>query len=311
MNVGIFYSSISNWQAPTSQHKTGTLKEFALGVKACGDTPVSHKDPSGVIENMDAAVILGYAIDKGFRHKIITNLKSKNIPIIFLDSNIFVYGKKDLRCYRYSVNGIYPTDGEYFLSLPRDSSKLNRILSMHDIEIKPWRQNGSHILILGQRTTSWNMLNRNILEWVTTTIEKIKQITDRPIRVRLHPGDLENNTSNINKLQKRFGNSITISTKLNNQNIINDFEDAWCSVGYNSTPNCASIMNGIPVYLEDPNNSWAKDVAFTDLNLIENPPMPDRTDWLHTIAHIHHTSEEITSGAYWRKYKEFYKTPVG
>lgn len=310
MNVGIFYSSITNWQAPASKHKTDTLKEFAVGVQACGDKTILYKDPNSAIKDMDAALILGYSKDSGHRFKMIKTLRSRKIPIIFVDSNIFVYAKKDLRCYRYSVNGVYPTDGEYFLSMPRDPSKLDKILSLHSAEVKPWRKDGEHILILGQRTSSWNMFDRNIFEWMTTTIDRIKQITDRPIRVRFHPGDLENNVTNLTKLNKRYGNSITISGKLNNQTITNDLQNAWCSVGYNSTPNCASIINGVPVYVEDPDHSWAKDIAFTDLNQIVDPPMPDRTEWLHKIAHIHHMSEEILSGAYWHKYKNFYSNPT-
>ncbi len=280
------------------------MTDFGLGVIAAGDEIVEFKDHGTKIQNLDAGFVLGYTLGDNFRSKIINNLKSRNIPVIYIDSNIFVYGKKDTHCFRYSIHGVYPTDGEYFLSLPYDPLKLDKILAIHDIQVKPWRQNGTNILILGQRTEGWNMLGLNGLKWLYKIIERVKEHTDRPIVVRLHPGDSTYNNTNIHKLRKRYGNDIHITK---NSNIRDDLVNTWCCVGYNSTPNCVSIIEGVPVYLDEPTHSWARDMAFTDLSLIESPPMPDRMEWLHKIAHIHHTGDEIIQGVYWNKFKTFYK----
>jgi hypothetical protein len=68
------------------------------------------------------------------------------------------------------------------------------------------------------------------------------------------------------------------------------------------------VIEGIPVYLDNSLNSWAREMAFTNLTQLEDPPLPDRTAWLHKIAHIHWSNEEISSGKYWERFKNFYKS---
>lgn len=304
MKVGIFFTSITDWSL--NPQKTNTMKNFGVGVEACGDEVFYYKQEGQKFHDLDAAVILGYSLGDSFRSRLIHKLRNRNIHTIFIDSDIFVYGKKDVGCYRYSVNGVYPNEGEYFCSLASDTTKLDKILNLHNLKVKPWRQNGTHILILGQRHTSWNMLGNNHTEWLLDIIKRIRQFTSRPIRVRLHPGDTSNRPKLIRILQENFDNTIQFSSHLTHQNISDDMIDAWCCVGYNSTPTCVSALNGIPIYLDAPLTSWATDVGFTDISQIENPITPDRTDWLHKIANIHHTNDEIVQGVYWSKFKNFY-----
>jgi hypothetical protein len=303
MKVGIFYSSISNIHK--ALHKQQLMDFFRAGVLACGDKVKDFKSRYQDISGLDAGFILGYTLENNYRRKIIDTLKLQKSAIIYVDSNIFSYGRNTHQFHRYSVNSIYPTDGEYFLAKDLDRSKLSQIMDYHRLELKPWRENGEHILLLGQRTMSWNMLNRNGLDWLIGMIKKLRKYTDRKIVVRLHPGDHTYNIENRKKITELFNKSnVEISSS---ENIKEDLINAWCSVGYNSTSNCASVIEGIPVYLDDPLNSWAKDVCFDKLDLIEKPEMPDRDEWLHKIANIHWGNYEIQDGTYWRKFKKFYR----
>ena len=76
-------------------------------------------------------------------------------------------------------------------------------------------------------------------------------------------------------------------------------------MGINSTPNVVAAIEGIPGYVEDPIHSWAKDVAFTDITQLENPPLPDRTDWIDKIANIHWSNDEVKSGQLWAVIKSY------
>lgn len=302
MKVGIFYSSISNIHK--ALHKQQLMDFFRAGVLACGDRVKDFKSRYQDINGLDAGFILGYTLENNYRRKIIDTLKLQKSAIIYVDSNIFSYGRNTHQFHRYSVNSIYPTDGEYFLGKELDETKLSKIMEYHRLDLKPWRENGEHILLLGQRTMSWNMLNRNGLDWLIGMIKKLRKYTDRKIVVRLHPGDHTYNIENRKKLTELFNKSnVEISSS---ENIKEDLINAWCSVGYNSTSNCASVIEGIPVYLDDPLNSWAKDVCFDKLDLIEKPEMPNRDEWLHKIANIHWGNYEIQDGIYWRKFKKFY-----
>lgn len=299
MRVGIFYTSY----AP-NPNKTLLMDCFKQGVKANGDTAIDFTVQSQEIKDIDAAFILGYSVEKNFRRKIIETCINKEITPIYVDSNIFVYGTADTHYYhRYSVKGIFMNDGEYVLGRASDPVRTNQILKYHKINVKPWRTSGDYILILGQRTKSWNFREGDGLQWIFDIIPRVKKFSDRKIKVRLHPGDSKNNYKNINALKERFGNTIIISK---DTHIKTDLEKAWCSVGFNSTPNCVSAIEGVPVYIDDPNTCWAKDVAFTNLSFLENPPTPERSTWLDKLALIHWNTTEIRNGEFWKNFKKFY-----
>jgi hypothetical protein len=304
MNVGIFYSSIRNFHK--FPHKTALMDVFRNGVTVNGDIAIEFKSevPVSNIPALNAGFILGYTLEKNYRKQLIDFLRARKSKIIYVDSNIFSYGKSAHHYHRYSVDGVYPTDGEYFLGPEIDRSRWDTISKFHKIELKPWRQKGEHILLLGQRTLSWNMLGLNGLDWIIDIIRRIRALTDRKIVVRLHPGDTKKNPENRDKINQYFHrNNVIISY---NDDIRADLQNAWCSVGYNSTPNCVSAIEGVPVYIDEPKNSWAKGVAFESLDQINNPPTFDREEWIHRLSNIHWNNDEINQGMYWRKFKKFY-----
>jgi hypothetical protein len=105
-------------------------------------------------------------------------------------------------------------------------------------------------MILCQRPKGWNMFGNNQEAWLDNMIENIRRHSQRPIMVRMHPGD-GHRFKAIEKLQKRYGPSITISE---HANIREALVNCWCTVGYNSTPNVVSAIEGIPGYVEDPDS---------------------------------------------------------
>ena len=138
-------------------------------------------------------------------------------------------------------------------------------------------------------------------KWLDIALAKIRQHSGRPIMIRLHPGD-GSRFKQIEKIQKKYGTTIAIST---HDNIQDALGNCWCTVGINSTPNVVALIEGIPGYIEDPKHSWAKDVAFTDIAQIENPPLPDRTEWINKIANIHWSNDEVKSGKLWAMIKTY------
>jgi hypothetical protein len=297
MKVGIFYNSISN--PAKFSNKVMLMDNFAEGVRVNDDIVVDFRDNKLPNTDLDAGFVLGYTLEDNFRKKIITQLASKNIPSIFVDSNILHYARPEHEWHRYSLNSVYPDTGTYFFK-DYDKEKWNQFSKWHNVELKPWRTTGTHILVLAQRPKGFNMFTDQD-EWLANTIATIRKYTTRPIMVRMHPRD-GTRFKQIEKLQKRYGNSITISE---HENIKDALVDCWCSVGYASTPNVVSAIEGIPVYVEEPTKSWAKDVCFTDLSQIETPSMPDRDAWVHKIANIHWSNSEVKSGLLWSAIKRY------
>lgn len=298
MKVGIFYNSISN--PAKFSNKVMLMDNFKAGVLANGDSIIEYKDNQLPNQQLDAGFVLGYTLEDNFRKKIIDQLKANKVPAVFVDSNILHYARQEHEWHRYSLNSVYPTKGIYFFN-DLDQSKWNVYSNWHRMSMQPWRISGDHVLILCQRPKGWNMFGNDQDQWLDKTISKIKKYVDRRIRVRMHPGD-GTKEKQIEKLKKRYGYDIEISTA---DNIRQDLVNCWCAVGYNSTPNVVAALEGVPVYLEDPKNSWAADVAFTDLSQIVDPPTPDRSEWIHKIANIHWSNEEVKTGVLWSAIKSY------
>jgi hypothetical protein len=301
MKVGIFYNSISN--PAKFSNKVMLMDNFAAGVRACGDEVVEYRNNTLPDQPLDAGFVLGYTLEDNFRKKIIDSLRSQKSHRIFVDSNILHYAKSEHEWHRYSLNSVYPNAGVYFFN-ELNQQKWNTYSNWHNAPIKPWRTgaNGQHILILCQRPKGWNMFGNDQDLWLEKVIDKIRKIDrKRPIRVRMHPGDGAKQKQ-IDKLTKRYGNGIEIS---NNTNIREDLINCWCTVGYNSTPNVVARIEGVPGYIEDAQHSWAKDVSFYNLEQILDPVLPDRQQWLHTIANIHWSNQEVVDGHLWNSIRSY------
>jgi len=275
------------------------MDNFAQGVRSQGDSVIDFRDNTLPNQKLDAGFVLGYTLEDNFRKKIIDQLRLQKVPAIFVDSNILHYGRKEHEWHRYSLGSVYPNSGTYFFD-NLDTNKWNTFSSWHGVDLKPWRTAGKHILVLCQRPKGFNMFTDQEV-WLDKTVAKIRKHSRRPIMIRMHPGD-GTRFKQIEKIQKKYGTSVIISE---HENIRDALVNCWCTVGINSTPNVVAAIEGIPGYVEDPSRSWAADVAFNDLALIETPPMPDRSEWIHKIANIHWSNDEVRSGALWSAIKKY------
>jgi hypothetical protein len=298
VRVGIFYNSISN--PGKFSNKVMLMDNFQQGVLANGDTVIEYRDNRLPDQKLDAGFVLGYTLEDNFRKKIIDVLRNNNTPQIFVDSNILHYSRKEHEWHRYSLNSVYPSNGVYFFN-QLEKDKWETYSKWHDVKLIPWRTNGDHIIIFCQRPKGWNLFGNDQDLWLQKTIETIRKYSQRAIRVRMHPGDGDKNKQ-IEKLDKRYSKTISISQE---ENIRDALKNCWCGIGYNSTPTSVAAIEGIPVYVTDPVNSWASDIAFTDLAQIENPPLPDREEWINKIANIHWSNHEVKSGKLWAAIKAY------
>lgn len=297
MKVGIFYNSISN--PAKFSNKVMLMDNFKQGVLLSGDEIIEYKENRLPNQTLDAGFVLGYTLEDNFRKKIIDYLRSQKSHSIFVDSNILHYARQEHEWHRYSLNSVYPDSGVYFFD-ELDKSKWETYSAWHNVNLKPWREHGEHILILCQRPKGFNMFTDQD-QWLNKTVDKIRKISERPIMIRMHPGD-GSRFKQIEKIQKQYGNTVIIS---DHENIKDALDNCWVTVGINSTPNVVAAIEGIPGYIEDQRRSWAADVAFTELEKINNPPLVDRTHWVEKIANIHWSNEEVKSGKLWRTIKKY------
>ena len=288
-----------------NQHKVEILERFIAGVNAQGDEGIIHTGTDLI--DCDVAMIQGWSHDHGkrnahlqLREAVYQHQKSQSRHTLIVDSNLFNYcvPQTPVTYHRYSFNGVFPTTGNYFADTV-DPQRWHSISQNTGIVLKPWRSRGNHVLICTQRHGGWSMRGLSVIDWLNQTVRTIRRYTQRPIVVRGHPGDKQAPTY----LAVR-GAAWRVST---NQSILADFNNAHAVITYNSSPGVAAAIEGIPVFVTDPEpkHSQALPVANTDLALIENPAMPERQQWIERLAMCHWNLDELSSGVSWQHVKGF------
>ena len=297
--VRIFYAGIP--AKNTNLEKARVLDNFFLGVR---DKTDAKQILTPNWEPCDLAVMQGWVHKNSgktphlmFRKEIIDRQKSIGAQTLAIDSNLFLYkDPTNKKTYlRFSLNDVFPITGNYFTD-EIDPSRWQQIKNDIGIDVKPWRETGNHILICLQRNGGWSMGGLDVMLWLHQTIKRIRQYSDRLIVVRGHPGD----KSTKNYLHLNIPN-VTISK---NSSISSDLQNAWATITYNSSPGVASAIEGVPIFVTDPNPkiSQAYDVCNTDLSLIENPILHSdntRQQWLEKISMSHFNFADLATGKAW------------
>lgn len=281
------------------------LDNFCQGVTASGDISIAHRGMNPV--NCDVALVQGFVHEQGksaphlnLRKQVIDLQKQNNKRSLIVDSNLFLYADPgNTKTYlRYSFDGVFPTTGFYF-DKDIDPTRWLKIANSLGIRLKPYRTSGNHILICLQRNGGWSMRGIDSIDWLHQTISQLKTHTDRPIIVRNHPGDKK--TKQLLQLNIP---KVTISTQ---ERLIDDLKNAWATVVYNSSPSVASLIEGIPVFLTDPQpfHSQTFGIANTNLSQIENPILPERQEWIEKLSMCHWNFEELRSGEAWNFFRQY------
>jgi hypothetical protein len=299
--VRIYYAGIPSKNKKLE--KELVLRNFHLGVSNNQSVEVKTMD----WQLSDLAVIQGWVHENSggaahlkFRREIINKQKLNNKSVLAIDSNLFLYrdSRNSKQYLRFSLNDIFPPTGNYFTDQV-DPQRWQQIKTDIGFDLQPWRTKGSNILICLQRNGGWSMKNINVVDWCNNTISQLRKYTDRPIVVRIHPGDRR-----ANEYIKYVNKDVEIS---NNTTLLEDLTKAWATITYNSSPGVASAIEGVPVFVTDPNPriSQAYDVANTDLSKIESPQTFERQQWIEKLSMCHFNFNDLRAGVAWNIIKEY------
>jgi len=266
------------------------MESFYQSLQSVGED-ISKISYPNFDDTCDAAVIWSYLWDGKNKEQIFNHYRSKNINVIIME----VGGLERNVYWKIGLNGINRAAEFGNYNCPSDRwEKLN-------IKLKPWKNEGEHIILCGQneRSAAWPN-NLKMSAWVTDTIKQIRSVSDRPIIVRPHPraqiSGLEITQSNVTIVRPEYMGGY------------DDFDypkalkEAWAVVSYNSNPAMEAVFNGIPVFVDETSLSY--EVGNTDLLDIENPKKPDRTQWSHNLAYIEWNVQEIEQGLPWQRIKK-------
>jgi len=205
-------------------------------------------------------------------------------PVIVLE----VGGIKRSTTWKVGLNGI---NRDAYFGPDSNNSDRHRLLGL---SLKPWHTDGEYILLCGQHDKSlqWQGMPP-MSNWFLDTYDEIRKHTQRPIIFRPHPRcrlpEIERGLRHVYRQEPRHVNGTYDSFDMG-------FNDIHCTISYSSNPGIHSIIEGVPAFVST--HSLAYDVA-NDIDFlqdIENPVMPDRTQWLNDYAHTEYTIEEISQG---------------
>lgn len=141
------------------------------------------------------------------------------------------------------------------------------------IELKPWRTDGTHVLLLGQRGFGHPRVAPP-RDWAQSAARRLHAMTSRPVRVRDHPG---------NEPAQRPLEA--------------DLEGCWCVVTWGSGAAIKAICAGVPVFSDW--RQWVGAPAASMLSdSVEAPMRCDgcRERMLDRLAWLQHTVAEIATG---------------
>lgn len=155
---------------------------------------------------------------------------------------------------------------------PVDYDRLARL----DIEIRPWRRGGAHILLCPPDRVYARREGFCAVAWERNITAELRRHTDRPIRVRYREGAERNPVA-----------------------LADDLSGAWALVTHQSNAAVEALVLGYPVFVTG--LCAARAMAETDLARIESPRRPrDRERWAALLASRQWTFEEIAAGTAWR-----------
>ena len=267
------------WTQYGALNSKPVFEAFAEGCKRLGHT-VTTNDTNG-IDVIWSVLWNGRMLGN---EKIYHTNKKLGKPTIVLEVGGIVRGTT----WKVGLDGINRT--AYFGDKDNDRTRADNL----GLVCKPWRSNGDFILICGQHDKSlqWQEMPR-MSNWFLDTYDQIRKVTDRPILFRPHPRcRLEHIERGLRHVHRQEPKQL-IGTY---DDFDIGFNDVWATVSYSSNPGIHSIIEGVPAFVSP--SSLAYDVG-NDIDFwhdIEDPLMPDRTQWLNDYAWTEFTIEEISQG---------------
>jgi hypothetical protein len=189
----------------------------------------------------------------------------------YIDTGYFGNGRKKLyhRVTKNSMQNIGPV-----LDRPADRFEAT------GMSLTKFRR-GSSILLCPPSAKAMAFYELDLDEWLTTTINTIKQYTDRPIITRIKKGRAERVTTD------------TMEMALS--------RDVHCLVTFNSIAATEALLLGKPAFTLGPNA--AQSLCLSDLSKIETPYIPTLDEvhhWACHLAYAQFTVDEMRSGLAWR-----------
>lgn len=254
------------------------------------------------ISDVDVGVIFGSGKPRENLHHLVRNRvkeHAKNHIVIetpLLNRKIVKASTHDY--YRIGLNGFLNGQGEF--NNEQCDNKRRTKLKLDSIPSWNYDKNG-YILLLLQLPGDASLRESNHGEWVLETVDNIRKITDRTIKLRFHPGMSEKGHElffgNIGQLTFRNYKNILWSDG-KDRTLQEDLSEAKVCVSYSSGSSIDAVLAGVPNITIDEGN-FAYPISSKDISAIENPIEADdaiKSQWINDLSYCQWNREEMSSG---------------
>ena len=276
-------------------HARRVMRGLAKGIaRADPSTEVALVDSQNLVRS-DFAVMFGWTVPGAtrdcyrLRQRLVDAFDDDPTRLLVMETPVLGRRVDTLRhgWWRMGCGGM--TRAAEFLNNSSPADRWQRQSTVLKIYPCPYRKDGSHILVLGQKSGDASLFGLDMRQWLASTIADIRKHSERPVVLRLHPREKQMDASD-------FPN-VTIST---NKSVLDDLRGAWAAVTYSSGSAIDALLAGIPVFTLS-EHSLAYTMGNHDLNALETPRMPGRQQWLNDLSYAQWSNAELSDGTYWRQ----------
>lgn len=274
------------------------LDLFAIGIERSGGSVERH-DPLAVRHHQMAGVIRGYdchVVWSGmynFSDQIIAHCRHNKKPVFVLDHGWMNRGEY----YHAGLNGL---NGQ--ADFKNENSSPDRFESL-GIELKPWREEGKHILLCGQLSGDIT-LPCDRKEWAKQVIKRVEGLTDLPIVYRPHPGD---------KNRKPIEGCTFSKSDLET-----DLSEAACMITHTSNTVINALVEGVPVFTTGKSIAYPIIPDFEDFALFLKKSgiyygsiiQQSREQFFNNLAYAQWNQDEIEQGIPFRRLMGLYDLKI-
>jgi hypothetical protein len=150
-----------------------------------------------------------------------------------------------------------------------------------------------NIIIAAQHDRSLQVAGVDMTDWVKTTINILRNKTDRPITIRPHP--------RCRLMLNNLSPGVTIESPRKLANTYDSYDmhfDCHAVVNYNSGPGIQAAIAGVRPIVEFSSLAYPVSVGVAD---IEQSYTKDRDLWLTQICHTEYTVDELQRGTWLKR----------
>ncbi len=196
--------------------------------------------------------------------------------------------------FRVGVGGALGDDADFGAhNSPSDRWQMMR--EQLGIDVRPYRSEGDHILVVGQVAKDASLRGMDITWWLIDTVNKIRRVSARPVVVRFHPSmkasDGSAVRSNLAEVEK-------VSFSPPGRQMRHDLDNAWCCVTYSSGAAIDALIAGVPPICMSP-ASLGYNICSRNLEDVAYPLLPRREQFFNDLAYSQWSLDEIANGTAW------------